>query len=47
MLMRKMFYERPLVSEVETMPEEPILGLSDQNGGLEDYNNGNWNWGTN
>ena len=45
MLMRKLFYEQPLVEEVETMPETPVMGLSDQTGGLEDYNNGNWNWG--
>ena len=45
MLMRKMFYEEPLVEEIKALPEGQVLAVSDQTGGLEDYNNGNWDWG--
>ena len=45
MLMRKFFYEEPLVEVVNALPEMPVLAASDQTPGLEDYGNGNWNWG--
>ena len=45
MRMRKLFYETPLIEEVKALPEAPVLNTSDQTGGLEDYNNGSWNWG--
>ena len=45
MLMRKLIYETPLSEEVKASFEVPVLAVSDQTNGLEDYNNGNWNWG--
>ena len=43
--MRKFYYETPLVEEIQALPEGQVLAASDQNSGLEDYGNGNWNWG--
>ena len=46
MLMRKFYYETPLVEVNEVLPQEVILQTSTV--GLEDYNQpggGGWNWG--
>jgi hypothetical protein len=44
MLMRKLFYEEPLVEVNEVLPQEGILETSTV--GIEDYNqSGGWNWG--
>ena len=43
--MRKLIYEEPLVEVIKAMPDDVFLATSDQTGGLEDYNNGEWNWG--
>lgn len=45
MLMRKLFYEEPLIEVNELLPQEGILETSMT--GTEDYNQpgGGWNWG--